>query len=110
MGLPYVCDCLPPLRTQLVYDIDAVEEWRELSHEKYTSKPSSSKWSWTLLAPISLNGVSPGEMISNPAGSARGAPRKNRFTPLYGPTSANTYVPRTSVQTEAAGGGKRRKR
>ena len=52
----------------------------------------------------------PGEMINNPAGGTRGAPRRNRFTPLYGPTWANSYVPRTSAATEAVGGGKRRKR
>ena len=93
-----------------MYGIDGVEEWRELSPEKYTSEHTSSKWTWTLLAPLSLNGVSPGEMINNPAGGTRGAPRRNRFTPLYGPTSANSYVPRTSAATEAVGGGKRRKR
>ena len=106
------------MRVQLVYDIDSREEWRELSPGMYTTEPGSKIWSWTLLTTVPLSNVTPGEVIGNPGSGTRGRPRLNRFTPLYGPTSGNNRVPRTSAANEAVGsaggkrgaGGKRRKR
>ena len=92
------------LRRQLEYEIDGIKEWRELAPEKYTTEPSLSIWSWTLLTTLPLNGVTPGDMITNTAARLAGRAADPAAEPLCAsPWTHVSWVPHSTLKCRGAG-------
>ena len=93
---------LPPAPIPPMYQPPGIPQFVPGHHaQPAVPPPLPSIWSWTLLTTLPLNGVTPGDMITNPAGGTRGRPRQNRFAPLYGPTSVGSRIPHSSAAAQA---------